>query len=101
MSETTTIRLGGAEFAVRPLTLRQLRTVLPAVARAARFTEEQGLDAAIDIVAAALARDRPELTREALLDMEVTPQELAAAVGAIAAASGLVPRGEAQAGSIL
>lgn len=42
--------------------------------------------------AAALARDHRDLTREALLDLEATPHELAAAVAQIAEPSGLVPK---------
>ncbi|MGH6799144.1 MAG: hypothetical protein ACREDI_12270 [Roseiarcus sp.] len=92
------IALGGRNFTVRPLTLRQLRTILPAFGRAAQLTAEAGVDAAIDIIASALARDHAALTRDALLDMEVMPSELAGAIGVIAKLSGLVEPGEAQAG---
>ncbi len=98
MTDRTTITLAGRDYAIRPLTLRQLRTILPAFTRAARLDAETGVDAAIDIVAAALLRDHTELTREALLDIEVMPNELANAVGTIARLSGLVAVGEAEAG---
>lgn len=101
MSDITIIRLGGAEFAIRPLTLRQLRSVLPAFARAAAITAEDGIDAAIEILAAALSRDHPEMSRDALLEIEASVEELAQAVGAVATLSGLVPSGEAPAGSVL
>jgi hypothetical protein len=100
MSETRAIRLAGTEYAVRPLTLRQLRLVLPAFARAASVTSGEGVDAAIDILAAALSLDHPEVTRDALLDVEVSPRELADAVGAVAQLSGLVPTGEARSESV-
>ena len=86
----TTITLGGRGYALRPLTLGQLRRVLPAFARAAGLTQEDSIDAAIDILAAALERDHPALTRDALLEIELKPAELIAAVDAIARLSGLV-----------
>ena len=88
----TTIALGGRDYAIRPLTLGQLRVVLPAFARAARLNAADGIDAAIDILAAALARDHRDLTRDALLELEMLPAELASAVAQIAALSGLVPK---------
>jgi hypothetical protein len=39
------------------------------------------------------------MTREALLEMEILPRELAAAMAVIAQVSGLVAEGEAGAGS--
>lgn len=99
---STTITLGARSYSIRPLTLGQLRGVLPAFARAAKLSAADGIDAAIDILAAALARDHAALTRDALLDVEATPTELAAAVAQIAELSGLVPKdgapGEIQAG---
>ena len=97
--DAKTIILGGRELTVRPLILRQLREVLPAFARAAGMTSAGGIDAAIDIVAAALSRDHPELTREAILELEGTARELTRAVGAVAELSGLVAAGEPPAGS--
>jgi hypothetical protein len=84
------IILGGRGYAIRPLTLGQLRRVLPAFARAAGLADEAAIDAAIDIVAAALERDHPALDRAALLGIEMRPAELIAAVDAIARLSGLV-----------
>ncbi|MDE3117328.1 MAG: hypothetical protein KGL26_17155 [Pseudomonadota bacterium] len=88
----TTITLGGRDYAIRPLTLGQLRVVLPAFARAAKLNAADGIDAAIDILAAALARDHCDLTRDALLELEMLPAELAAAIARIAELSGLVPK---------
>jgi len=84
------ITLGGRAFTLRPLTLGQLRVILPAFARAAGLAREEAIDAAIDIIEAALARDTPEITRAALLEAEMLPAELIAAVDAIARLSGLV-----------
>lgn len=86
----TTVFLGGRGYAIRPLTLGQLRRVLPAFARAAGLADEPAIDASIDIVAAALERDHPALTRDTLLGIEMRPAELIAAVDAIARLSGLV-----------
>jgi hypothetical protein len=86
----TTITLGGRRFALRPLTLGQLRRVLPAFARAAGLANEDAIDAAIDILAAALERDHAAITRDILLGTELRPAELIAAVDAIARLSGLV-----------
>jgi hypothetical protein len=97
-----TITLGGKDYSVRPLTLKQLRSVLPAFSRAAALGAEDGIDAAVDILAASLSRDHPEVTREILLETEILPAELAAAVSRIAQLSGLVPKdgakGEPEAG---
>lgn len=86
----TTIALGGRRFALRPLTLGQLRRVLPAFARAAGLANEEAIDAAIDVLAAALERDHAAMTRELLLNIELLPAELISAVDAIARLSGLV-----------
>jgi hypothetical protein len=86
----TTITLGGRRFALRPLTLGQLRRVLPAFARAAGLAQEEAIDAAIDILAAALERDHAAMTRDVLLGVELRPAELIASVDAIARLSGLV-----------
>jgi len=100
MSEIRSIRLAGADYPIRPLTLRQLRLVLPAFARAANVASDAGVDAAIDILAAALSRDHPTLTRDALLEIEVSPRELADAVATVAQVSGLVQPGEARPESV-
>ncbi|MGH6974243.1 MAG: hypothetical protein ACRED6_06415 [Stellaceae bacterium] len=92
MSAPTSITLGHRDYPIRPLTLGQLRVVLPAFVRAAKLNAAEGIDAAIDILAAALSRDHASLTRDALLELEATPHELATAVARIAALSGLVPK---------
>jgi len=86
---TTTITLSNRDYAIRPLTLGQLRVVLPAFARAAKLGAADGIDAAIDILAAALSRDHRDLNRDALLELEMLPAELASAVARIAELSGL------------
>lgn len=86
----TAITLGGRSFTLRPLTLGQLRVILPAFARAAGLAQEESVDAAIDIIVAALSRDAPEITRAVLLESEILPADLIGAVDAIARLSGLV-----------
>ena len=91
-----TITLAGVEYSIRPLTLGQLRIILPAFAKAGALGQEGSMDAAIDIIVAALARDHGEITRALLLDTEMMPHELTAAVGEIARISGLIkPAGDA------
>jgi hypothetical protein len=91
----TRIKIAGREFTLRPLTLGQLRVILPAFARAAGLAKDDAIDAAVDILVAALSRDTPEMTRAVLLETEMLPAELIAAVDAIAKLSGLVPQGDA------
>ena len=94
----TAISVAGKQFTIRPLTLGQLRVILPAFARAAGLAKEEAIDAAIDILAAALSRDAPDMTRAVLLEAEALPSELIACVEAIARLSGLVPQGDASLG---
>src|SRR5689334_24519437 len=79
--DSATIALGGSTFTVRPLTLRQLKVVLPA------FTAVQSgqnpVEAGISILHAALVRDHP-LSRDAIEDMEATMDEITAAVRVVA-----------------
>jgi hypothetical protein len=89
----TAIILGGRTYTLRPLTLGQLRIILPAFARAAALGNRDSVDAAIDIIAAALSRDAPEMTRAVLLESEILPAELIRAVDAVARLSGLVQEG--------
>ena len=96
MADPVTIALGGKNYAIRPLTLGQLRRVLPAFAKAGNLGQD-GIDAAVEIVAAALVRDHAAVKAD---DIEATVGELSTAVAAIAKLSGLVsaeapPAGEA------
>lgn len=86
----TTIRLGGTDYTIRPLTLKQLRGVLPAFGRAGGLDAEASIDAAIDVVLAALARDYATVTRDMLLDTETSVAEFGTAVATIAKLSGLI-----------
>ena len=97
MSEPVTITLGGRAFAVRPLTIGQFREIYPAVFKGAGLASEEGYDEAIRCIAGALRRDHPEMTFDALLDLETDIDELSRAFIAIMRLSGL-NMGEASAG---
>src|SRR5436190_16941169 len=89
---TDTIRLGGREFALRPLTLGQLRQLLDALDAMAGAAGGGLIDAAARLVAAGLAASHPELTVEAVLDCTASLSELNAAVAAILRIAGLHPK---------
>jgi hypothetical protein len=76
-----TVTLGARSYTIRPLTLGQLRDVLPAFARAARLNAAEGIDAAIDILAAALRfTPKPKPARASFADLAALAPE-----GALAA----------------
>lgn len=67
-----TIEMGGREFIVPPLTLGQLRRLLPKVRQmtevGASMGEEQ-IETLCEIVAAAMRRNYPEITEDAVADL--------------------------------
>jgi hypothetical protein len=89
---TETIKLGGREFAVRPLTLGQLRHLLDALDEMAGASGGALIDAAAKLVKTGLAAAHPELTVEAVLDCAASLPELNAAVAAILQMAGLHPK---------
>jgi hypothetical protein len=93
MSDTVT--LGGREFRVRPLKLGQLRHLLDALEQMAGKSAGALVEAAAGVVAAGLAPAHPEITTDALLDLEARLDELNEAVAAILEEAGLRP-GEAR-----
>src|SRR6266404_5807170 len=97
---TETITLGGRDFALRPLTLGQLRHLLDALDAMTGASGGGLIDAGAKLVAAGLAAAHPELTVEAVLDCAASLSELNAAVAAILRMAGLYPKelgpGEAQ-----
>jgi hypothetical protein len=101
MAEPITITLGGRDFTVRPLTIGQFRQIYPAIFKGAGLASDEGYDQAIRCIAAALERDHPEMTVAAILALETTVGELAAAFVAIMRHAGLklgASPGEAPAG---
>jgi hypothetical protein len=103
MRGAVTVALGGRDFAIRPLTLRQLRDLGVALATmqeppaGAAEREKLAYDRMVEGLAIALRRDAPEMTADAIYDLEATLPELRAAWTALLAHSGLVPAGEAPA----
>lgn len=98
-----TITMGGREWVVPPLTLGQLRRLLPKVRQLSEIGAQMGeaqIGVLVEIVAAALQRNYPEIAAEAvegLLDLG----NAAAVLNAVLTGSGLTPRapppGEAEA----
>jgi hypothetical protein len=87
-----TIRLGGRDFALRPLTLGQLRHLLDALDAMAGTSGGALIDAAARLVAAGLAATHPEFTAASVLDCTASLAELNAAVAAILQMAGLSPQ---------
>jgi hypothetical protein len=84
LDHARTITLGGREFKIAPLTLRQTiaaTAMLPKMTAAATVEENLGL--LVDFALIGLARTYPSLTRDELLDSEVTAIELREAADAV------------------
>jgi hypothetical protein len=96
-----TITLGGRAFPIRRLTLGQIRELCVSQAEPvpaeASVAERRSWERMLRTVVVALSRDNPEVTEEAVLEMEATLTELTAAHVAILKFSGLVKSGEAEA----
>ncbi len=88
------IALGGREFEVRPLKLGQLRPLLDALDAMTGKSGGALIEAAAQIVAVGLQPAHPDLTPDALFDLEATIDELNTAVAAILRIAGLHPLGE-------
>ena len=89
MSEAIT--LGGRGFEIRPLTLGQLRGLLDALDDMTGKSGGALIEAAAKVVTAGFAPAQPDLTTEAVLDLEATIEELNAAVAAVLRVAGLTP----------
>lgn len=94
MSET--LVLGGRRFDIHPLKLGQLRHVLDALDGMAGKSAGGLIEAAAQVVAAGLKPAHPDITAEAVLDLEATAEELNAAVASVLRIAGLKPAGEAR-----
>ena len=95
-TETGIISLGGREFEVCAFTFDQLQRMLPAFSRLRHGLAAGGLEAARDIIAAALSDC---ITPEELARLRTTLPEILGAVPVIARISGLTAVGEALAGT--
>ena len=86
------VSLGGRRFEIRPLKLGQLRHVLDALDAMTGKSGGGLIEAAAKVVAAGLMPAQPDLTADAVLDLEATVEELNAAVAAILSVAGLRPK---------
>jgi hypothetical protein len=97
---TLPITLGGHELKLAPLTLRQIIAASGMLAKLnAAATVEANLGLLVDFVMIGLARSYPTLTRDELLDSEVTAIELREAADVVILQAGgkrPVSTGEAQ-----
>ena len=88
MTETK-IALGGREFAIEPLRLGQLRALLDALDDLSGKTGGAVVDAAARVIQAGLSRSMPDLSLDAVLELEATMDEVTEAVGVILRLAGL------------
>jgi hypothetical protein len=86
---TESVTLGGRRFEARPLKLGQLRHLLDALEGMTGKSGGALIEAAATVVTAGLAPAQPDLTADAVLDLEATIEELNAAVAAILRIAGL------------
>ena len=93
-----TITLGGRDFAIEPLKLGQLRALLDALDDLSGKTGGAVVDAAARVIQAGLVRAMPELTLDAVLELEATMDQVTAAVAVILGVAGLSRGGAAGAG---
>lgn len=104
MTDLPTVILGGQQYPVKPLVLKQLRIVEPAWARLRHnngITTEQQMDDLIEIVYQAVApAQTPPLTRDAFTSLPISTSDLVAALPVIAQQAGMTGKagatGEAQ-----
>ncbi len=107
-SEYPTIKLAGKDYPVKPLVVKQLRVVVPAMmrlrgARIESITEAQ-FDDLVEIAFLSVCPCQAGLTRDAFTDLPVKAIELMEAISVIAEQSGMVTKeqspGEAPAGTL-
>ena len=91
LHEGTTVKMGGRDFILPPLTLKALRRLGPTIANLSDLagvpTPEQ-VDAMVELVHASAVRNYPELTMDDLLDL-LDLGNLPEVFPAVMAASGL------------
>ena len=101
------VELGGREFFIPALALRQSRIVVPGLLKlmprlnaiqtrivsgdplGAALLEQDDVELMIDVVHSGLTRAYPELTRETVLDLQASFAELIATLAVIARQTGL------------
>jgi hypothetical protein len=95
-----TITLGGRDFAIEPLRLGQLRALLDALDDLSGKSGAAVIDAAARVIQAGLARAMPDLSLDAVLELEATMDEVTGAVATILGAAGLSRPGAPNPGEV-
>ena len=103
LEQAPKIKLGGVDYAIPQLAIRQLRVIVPLftymVEKKSRDVEEANSETYIsklfDIIYVALTRAYPDLKKEDYLDWPVTQAEALTALQVILKQSGLVDAAEA------
>jgi hypothetical protein len=86
MSDTISVTLAGKEYQIRKLTLNQSRKLRIGTKRLQGITEDNMDDFelyAIDVISTALTRAHPDMTAEAILELETTTAEILQVYGAV------------------
>lgn len=95
---TDKVTLSGVEITLKPLTFKQLKQLLPVIAKLKDPGNDQ-VDTMQDIIVEALSRTETKMTKEQLDETETDFAELKSIVNAIVRVAGLeVKKGEAEAG---
>ncbi len=101
IKDSVTVKLGGKEFEVLPLSFKAVRQLKPQLTQLANMdsvpTDEQ-ITAITDIVHRALSRNYPDITRDEIEDL-IDLGNVRHVIPAIMGVSGLI-KGEAGAGSL-
>jgi hypothetical protein len=101
--ETKSITLGGQSFEVAPPAFKQLRVIIPAIARIApkiSAPDEATMDDMLMVIVAGLQAANPEVKRADVEVMRMSLQEMAHAIAVIVEVAGLeAGQGEAPAGA--
>jgi hypothetical protein len=113
-AQAPVVALGGREFFVPSLSLRQARVVVPGLLKllprlnaiqtrigagdplGASLLESEDVERMIDVVHAGLSRAYPDFSRDDLLDLEAGFADLAGALAVITQQTGLFATGEAK-----
>lgn len=95
------VTLGGRHWPVPPLAIAELRHVVPAILRLGTLEpaalDEAAFDDLITVILWGLKRAHPEITREAVLELQATAPQLFAAAAVISRQSGMLAPAEADA----
>lgn len=83
LKRAKTISLGDRTLHVARLTLRSIISLAELQPKLSASTAPGNIETAVDCVLLGLKRTYPSLTKDELLDLEMTPSELAVAVGTV------------------